>query len=84
MESRELSRVEVANLIDDFIEGRGGAWEWDDFVSGMQFDDESLKLVQRRCANLPVEFPSTKPQHYCNDDGLMVLRDIVAQLKAES
>jgi hypothetical protein len=80
---RELTRAEVATLIEDFIEGRCGPWDWDDFISTMTFDDEALRLVQSRCAGLPIEFPPANPRHYCSNEGLNVVREVAEKLKAE-
>jgi len=84
VKSTELTHGEVATLIEAFIEGRCGAWDWDDFTTGMTFTDESLKEVQSRCARLSAEFPPQNQQHYCNADGLRALRQIADALKAKS
>ena len=84
MKARERSRLEVATLIDDFIDGRSSPWDWDDFIGVVKFEDERLRLVQLRCAKLPDEFPSTNSRHYCSDEGLSVLRTLAKDLRAES
>ena len=72
---------EVALIIEQFLDGRCGDWDWDDFLSiGIQ--EPELETVRRRCSAVWEEYPSGKPGEYCNADGLAVLRQIAQELRS--
>jgi hypothetical protein len=71
---------EVASLIERFLDGSIGKWEWDDFVS-VRHRDAELELVRGRAADLPFEFPPSKPGYYCGEEGLRVLTRLAADLR---
>jgi len=79
---KELDRLEVAKILENFVQGTGGPWEWDDFTQGMSpLKDTKLEAVRRRCAGLGKEFPPTSPGWYCSEEGLEVLRSYVKELR---
>ena len=82
MKKNKLSNREVAQILEDFLEGKGSRWAWDDFTLGMSFEDKHLEDIRIRCADLSREFPPDKPNEYCNERGRNVLRDYVEQLRA--
>jgi hypothetical protein len=73
--------LEVADIIQDFLDGTGDQWAWDNFTSGMRFKDRDLQELQRQCDSMSAWHPATKPGHYCNDDGLFLLRSIADDLR---
>ena len=74
-----LTKDEVLTYIRDFIEGSGGKWDWDDFIS-IPIDDPALELVRQDCAKLPDRYPPTRPGHYCSDEGFEELRRLATTL----
>lgn len=48
---RRLSRQDVIRIIDQFLSGEGGPYDWDDFLT-LPISDNSLDQVRRRCANV--------------------------------
>lgn len=64
-----LSAAEVASYLRDFIEGRGGAWDWDDFTS-VPIGDPRLEDIRRRAA--PIDLPVT-------DEGSAILRELLVE-----
>jgi len=46
---RKLNAGEVAHILEAFLEGRGGPWDWDDFTSGKSLDDLELEAIRKRC-----------------------------------
>src|SRR5262249_14533127 len=80
----KLSAGEVARILEGFLEGTGGRWDWDDFTLGMSLDDPELEEIRKRCAGLWQEFPSDNPRHYCSEQGRTVIRDYITQLRASS
>lgn len=58
----ELDRFEIAKILEDFLQGSGGPWDWDDFTQGMApLRDPGLEAIRARCAGLGVEFPQLPP-----------------------
>ncbi|MGB6875332.1 MAG: hypothetical protein WBD87_04800 [Candidatus Acidiferrales bacterium] len=82
MKKYKLSNQEVAQILEDFLEGRGSRWAWDDFTLGMSFEDKNLEEIRIRCAGLSQEFPPDNPNEFCNEQGRDVIRGYVQQLKA--
>jgi hypothetical protein len=81
--SRTLTREEVAQILEDFLEGsRGSPYSWDGFTLGMSFEDESLEAIRIRCAGLSEEFPPDNEKKYCNEQGLNVMRDYIRRLRS--
>ena len=79
-----LTRQEVAQLLENFLDGKGNPMAWDGFTLGMSFDDEEMETIRIRCANLSQEFPPEKPGEYCNERGRKVVRDYIEAMKASS
>jgi len=75
-----MTRAEAADVIESFILGKGGPWDWDDFLSLPQSDEE-LEQIRARCDSLPEEFPPQQRTHYCGLEGIEVLRKYVAFLR---
>ncbi len=75
-----MRKEEVADLIDSFLDGSCGEWDWDDFMYA-KLDDPELKDVQARCAGLPEAYPPGHPGEYCGAEGLEVMRGIAARLR---
>lgn len=65
----KLSSSKVATYLRDFIEGGGGAWDWDDFTS-VPIRDPRLEDIRRKAAAIDV--PVT-------DEGSAMLRDLLVE-----
>ena len=72
------SRAEVADIIERFLDGTGGQWDWDDFCS-VRIKDPELDAIRLRCAKLSAEDPH--PHHYCGAVGIDVMRGFVNNLR---
>ena len=79
----KLSKDEVADAIQDFLDGKGGAYDWDDFIS-IPISDQQLDEIRKICAGLPKTFPPGIAQAYCGAEGMALLRKTVAELKGVS
>ena len=79
--AKELTRLEVADLLEDFLNETGGPWDMDDFTTGMAFKDKRLQEIQIRCANLWREFPPLRETSYTNEHGIQVMRDYISELR---
>ena len=63
---------EVASIIEAFVEGRSGQWDWDEFTS-IKKKDPYLESIRARCVKIPSEHPPKVPGAYCDREGLEVL-----------
>ena len=71
------NRAEVAGIIEQFLDGTGGRWDWDDFTS-MRVADPKLDAIRVRCVEL---HDATASPAYCGPDGMKELRQIVERLR---
>jgi len=71
------SREEVARTIEDFVNGRGGPWDWDDFIS-VPIEDSRLESIRARCARL---VPPSRSGAYCGEGGFDVMRQVIHELR---
>ena len=78
---QKISRSELAETLDNFLSGRGGRWDWDDFIS-VKLDDPELDEIRRICAELPERYPPGREGVYCSHEGLDVLRSILERLRS--
>jgi hypothetical protein len=53
------TKGEVAQIIEDFLHGRGGDGDWDDFTS-FTIDDPSLDLIRAECTELSDVYPASE------------------------
>jgi hypothetical protein len=77
----KLSNQEVAQILEDFLEGRGKPLAWDGFTQGMSFEDQNQEKIRIRCARLSEEFPPDSSNQYCNEQGVSVIREYIKQLR---
>jgi hypothetical protein len=78
---RKATREDVAKSIEDFVNGAGGPWDWDDFVS-CRIADEELETIRIKCLRTQSEYPGG-PNRWCNEQGIDVLRGLARQLRGE-
>jgi len=76
---RDLTRDQVAKILEDFLEGTGGDWEG--FTDGGMLSDSFLEEIRMRSMELPREFPPTTRHEYSNAEGRQVLRNYVLELR---
>lgn len=77
------ARKYAIRSIRNFLEGTGGAFDWDDFTSTpLGFPD--LDEIRRLCVELPAKYPPRNDREYCNDAGLFALRQTLDGLEAEA
>ncbi len=73
----------VADWMENFLDGKGGLWEWDDFRS-IPINDPELDRIRIRCRDLPKEFPPGENEVYCSAEGERVMREGIRQLRQQS
>ena len=47
----KYTKAEVADIIEQFLDGTGGRWDWDDFTS-VKIVDPDLDTIRVRCIEL--------------------------------
>jgi hypothetical protein len=73
-----MTRAAVADVIEQFLDGTGGEWDWDDFCS-VRIADPELDAIRIRCISFHDEHPS--PKGYCSPEGYEVMRGLVKALR---
>ncbi len=76
----ERSKEEVARTIEDFLNGRGDAWDWDDFTS-IRIDDSELERIRWLCGSMRDIYPPEEPGDFCGPEGVAALRRILDGLR---
>jgi hypothetical protein len=76
-----LGRLDVAQVLENFLEGTGGPYDRDEFISVGTVADERLNQIPRHVNLLSEEFPPEKPSEYCNQEGRDVIRRYIAELR---
>jgi hypothetical protein len=77
--SAKLSTERVIQEITKFLNGAGGAYDWDDFTS-IRIQDPTLDAIRIECAELRDKYPPG-PRQYCSDEGLKRLEEILDELR---
>jgi hypothetical protein len=75
-------QTEVADTIQAFLDGTGGKWDWDEFVSLRIRNDRGMDAIRELCAAIPDIYPPDNPGHYCGEQGIQFMRDIVQRIRA--
>ena len=73
---------EDAATIEAFVDGRGGKWDRDNYIS-IQKEDSFLESVQLRCASASDDYPTEQKGQYCSDEGIQILRSMAAEMLAK-
>jgi hypothetical protein len=75
------SRKYAIESIRNFLDGTGGKWDWDDFISlPLRYPD--LEEVQRFCNGLSETHPPVTRGWYCSEEGLLELRALLDDLES--
>ncbi len=85
--TRKIDYVESRNYavksMRDFLEGTGGDWDWDDFIS-LPLGYPDLEEIQRFCNELSeIHPPAKKGGGYCSEEGFRVLRTRLEDLESD-
>jgi hypothetical protein len=75
-----MTKSEIADLIESFLDGSCEEWDWDDFMNE-RLSDPDLVRIQRRCASVPQEYPPTDRGSYCGPEGVEVLKQMADGLR---
>ncbi len=73
---------DVIREISKFLNGAGGAHDWDDFIS-IPIDDRRLDEIRIECSDLRDKYPPGGQRQFCSDEGLRRLKEILNDLDTE-
>ena len=79
MPTIQRTPTEVAQIIENFLDGKGRAHDWDDFIT-FQIADPHLDAIRAQCLDLNSTHPAKKG--WCNQAGQELMRDSAAKLRA--
>jgi hypothetical protein len=74
------TKQEVGDIIERFVDGTGGNWDWDDFCS-YRIADPDLDLIRVKCSGLDSTHPPTVKGHFCNENGIQLMREMIQSLR---
>jgi hypothetical protein len=74
------AREDAIKSIREFLDGTGGEWDWDDFIS-VPTGFKDLDELRGFCSGLHYSHPSTKRNEYCNEEGFELLRKKLKDLE---
>ncbi len=63
-----MTKLELAQLLESFIDGTCGRWDWDDFTSIRQKDAEMEKL-RLELSSFDEKYPRRVETEFCNSEG---------------
>jgi hypothetical protein len=76
--------LELAGVIERFINGSSQPWEWEDYFLCKSCKDPFLISAQRRMLSISMEFPPASKGHYTGPEGIAVLRGLVEELRTRA
>ena len=73
----KYTKAEVADIIEQFLDGTGGRWDWDDFTS-IRIVDPELDAIRLRCGSL---YDAAARPAYCGHEGVSEMRQMIQRLR---
>ncbi len=80
MGTMEMSKAEVAAVIEGFLDHTQGPWDWDDFLTSTLADPD-IDRVRIICFDVHDLYPPGEEGGYCSEEGIKVLRNLVKELR---
>jgi len=74
---------EVVTEITKFLDGTGGAHDWDDFTS-IPINDKQLDMIRIECSDLRDKYPPGRERQFCSDQGIERLKILLGRLTEKS
>jgi len=75
------ARLDSADVLERFVAGTVGAWEFDDLTSKPS-RDPLVDEVRREAIHVRDRFPPIESEHYCSEAGLARILELAAKLRA--
>jgi hypothetical protein len=71
---------EAIVTIEEFLNGTGNMWSWDDFLS-VPPRDPMVTAMQGFCRQLRTDYPPVDRREYCSEDGKVRLQLYLAEVR---
>jgi hypothetical protein len=78
-----MTPIEAANVIEAFLAGTGGEWDWDDFMH-VKIADPRVDVIRQICSDLHGIYPGQRVGEYCDPKGEVIMRALVKELRSMS
>ena len=77
---------QIANTIEEFLNGTGGIYDWHDFVTHHSYKDPNLEKIRTDCADIAKKFPPEpgNEKSWCSELGKNELLRISEQVSEEA
>jgi len=75
--------LDAARIIENFVNGTCGPYDWDEFLNGSKKDTD-LQKIREECEHVECNYPASNEHEWCNDDGGRALMEIAARLRHEA
>ncbi len=80
--SKDQDILEAADLIERFVAGTCGPYEWDDFLNGSRKDSE-IQKIRGECEQVEIGFSARSNSEWCSQEGGHALLGIAIRLRDE-
>jgi hypothetical protein len=75
--------LDAAKVIESFVDGTCGPYDWDDFLNCSKRDAE-LQKIREECERVEIDYPARDKHEWCNDGGCRALMEIAARLRVDA
>ena len=74
---------QIADGIDEFLNGTAGPYEWQDFITHQAIKDPHLESIRQECAAIARKYPPESKTEWCNELGKNELLKISERVRDE-
>ncbi len=74
---------QIADTIDEFLDGKGGPYDWHDFVTHHSYKDPYLESIRKECAAIARKYPPEEKKNWCSEQGKNELLRISERIRDE-
>jgi hypothetical protein len=78
-----MTPIEAATVIEEFLDGTGEKWDWDDFIHA-KIEDPRVDVIRQICNELDSIYPGRRAGEYCGPKGEIIMRGLVKELRSMS
>ena len=72
--------LNAAKVIESFVDGSCGPYDWDDFLNGSK-NDADFQKIREECERIEIDYPARSGHEWCDDEGCRALLAIAARLR---
>jgi len=74
---------QIADTIDEFLDGKGGPYDWHDFVTHHSYKNPKLEDIRKECVEIGKKFPTDDKKSWCSEQGKNELLRISERIRDE-